>query len=269
MSKKTGKTRSAKLFQSLEQLSRAPEPVAQGEQSAPEEQAAQGSPAAEDEILDLTSVEARPVRVVADTSRTLRMKKFRAQLFHQWLVSTIEPCRAADIGGGKGLISYLLAQSGWQATVIDPFDQSLPDKYKDIASGQRVKIPPEARVPRIVSGFEVEQAADFDLLIGMHAHGCNARIIDAAARYGCGFVLFPCCVIDEPFFPRLGVHWLECLASYALYRGLEFFPFRLNFKGQNIGLCSPGICRLKGVAVPQNPVSINFQNALDRGMGML
>lgn len=235
VSKKTGKTRSAKLFHTLEQLSRAPD-------DAPEAPSA----AAEDEILDLTSVETRPVRVVADTSKTLRMKKFRAQLLHQWLVSTFAPCRAADIGGGKGLISYLLIESGWQAAVIDPFDQALPDKYKDIRTERRVKIPPEAAVPRIVSGFEVEQAADFDLLIGMHAHGCNARIIDAAARYGCGFVIFPCCVIDEPFFPRLGVHWLESLASYALYRGLEFFPFRLNFKGQNIGLCSPGSrCRLK------------------------
>jgi len=234
MSKKTGKTRSAKLFQSLEQVSRAREGLA----------------TAEDEILDLTSVEERPVHVVADTSRTLRMKKFRAQLLHQWLVETIEPCRAADIGGGKGLISYLLIRSGWQATVIDPFDQPLPDKYKDIRTGQRIKIPPEATVPRIVSGFEAQQAADFDLLVGMHAHGCNARIIDAAARYGCGFILFPCCVIDEPFFPRLNVHWLESLASYALFKDLDIFPFRLNFKGQNIGLCCLGKCRLKQGRLP-------------------
>ncbi len=227
MSKKTGKTRSARLFHTLEQLSRAPD--------TPDAEDARD---AEDAVLDLTSVEERPVRVVADTSRTLRMKKFRAQLFHQWLVSTLEPCRAADIGGGKGLISYLLIQSGWQAVVIDPYDQALPDKYKDIRTGQRVKIPPEASVPRIVSGFQMEQAADFDLLIGMHAHGCNASIIDAAARYGCGFVLFPCCVIDEPFFPRLGVHWLESLADYALKQGLKIQPFRLNFKGQNIGLYS-------------------------------
>jgi hypothetical protein len=78
----------------------------------------------------------------------------------------------------------------------------------------------------------------------MHAHGCNAKIIDAAAKYGCGFVLFPCCVIDEPFYPRLGVHWLESLADYALFKKQEIFPFRLNFKGQNIGLCHVGKCKL-------------------------
>ena len=170
------------------------------------------------------------------------MKKFRAQLFHQWLAQTFEPCRAADIGGGKGLISYLLSKDGWEAVVIDPFDQPLPDKYKDIVDDRRVKIPPEARVQRITAEFAVEQAEGFDLLIGMHAHGCNARIIDAAAKYGCGFVLFPCCVIDEPFYPRLGVHWLESLADYALFKKQDILPFRLNFKGQNIGLYTWGRC---------------------------
>lgn len=233
--KTTGKTRSAALFETLEQRT-------QPRLTAPAEMTCAS---AEDEVLNLTSVMNRPVRPVADTSRTLRMKKFRSQLLHQWLVNTFEPCRAADVGGGKGLISHLLMQSGWQSTVIDPFSQGLPDKYKDIRTDSRVKVDPSASVPRIDAAFDERMAADFDLLIGMHAHGCNAKIIDAAAHYGCGFVLFPCCVIDEPFFPRLGVHWLECLADYALFKGQEVFPFRLNFKGQNIGLCHVGRCTLK------------------------
>jgi hypothetical protein len=79
----------------------------------------------------------------------------------------------------------------------------------------------------------------------MHAHGCNARIIDAAAEYGCGFALFPCCVIDEPFFPPLGVLWVESLASYSHELGLPVSAVRLNFKGQNIGIYSPGRCRVR------------------------
>ncbi len=208
-----------------------------GEMTSPPPPAA-GDP--EDEVLNLVSVAERVIRTAPDSSRTLRMKKFRAQLLHAWLVSNFQPCRAADIGGGKGLLGHLLIQSGWQVTVIDPVSQPLPEKYKDIRTGQRVKVSAAHAVPRIAQPFEVDMAQGFDLLIGMHAHGCNAKIIDAAALYGCGFVIFPCCVIDEPFFPRLGVHWLECLAAYALERGLEVFPFRLNFKGQNIGLCHVG-----------------------------
>ena len=229
MPKKKKQPRSAALFTTLERMTSSPG----------------STPDPEDDVLDLTSLADQAIRVVPDSSRTLRMKKFRAQLLHVWLENNFQPCRAADIGGGKGLLGHLLNRSGWDVTVIDPVGQPLPDKYKDIRTEQRVKVRPDERVARIEMGFQVEMGADFDLLIGMHAHACNAKVIDAAALYGCGFVLFPCCVIDEPFYPRLGVHWLECLAAYALERGLDLFPFRLNFKGQNIGLCHVGKCTLR------------------------
>lgn len=169
-----------------------------------------------------------------------KMKKFRFQLFHRWLVERFAPCRVADIAGGKGLLTYLLQKSGWGAVVIDPVNQSLPGKYKDIRTGKRVRIAPTERVRRIDRAFEGNMARHYDMLVGMHAHGCNAQVIDAAAEFGCGFVLFPCCVIDEPFYPPLGVHWLESLVDYAVRKGHAVYPFRLNFKGQNIGLCAVG-----------------------------
>ncbi|MDM8532585.1 hypothetical protein QUF63_15555 [Anaerolineales bacterium HSG25] len=169
-----------------------------------------------------------------------KMKKFRFQLLHRWLVERFEPCRVADIAGGKGLLAYLLQRSGWHSAVIDPVNQALPHKYKDISTGKRVKLSPTDRVHRIDREFATSMAYRFDLLIGMHAHACNAMIIDIASELECGFVLFPCCVIDEPFYPPLGVQWLESVASYAIYKGHVVYPFRLNFKGQNIGLCSIG-----------------------------
>ena len=170
-----------------------------------------------------------------------KMKKFRFQLLHRWLVAHFEPCRVADIGGGKGLLAYLLQESGWETAVIDPIHQSLPDKYKDIAIGRRVRISATARVHHISQPFDSQMGQRFDILVGMHAHGANAKVIDAAAEYGCGFVLFPCCVIDEPFYPPpIGVSWLESVADYAVRKNQAIYPFRLNFKGQNIGLCAVG-----------------------------
>jgi hypothetical protein len=226
MSRKKEKLRSTQIFHNLEKI------------------ACLIGPEHDGDPLNLISLSHQEIRVVHDTSKVLRMKKFRAQLLHHWLVNTFEPCRVADIGGGKGLLSYLLIQSGWQATVIDPFDQLLPDKYKDIATDHRVKIDAKQRIPRVTAEFESEMAQDFDLLIGMHAHGCNAKIIDAAETYGCGFVILPCCIIDEPFYPPIGVHWLESLADYSVQKGQTIFPFRINFKGQNIGLCRVGNCQL-------------------------
>jgi len=214
--KKKDRLRADKLYQSLENIAA----TRDGEENTD----------------DLASIQGQAVQMVADSSRLPRLKRFRFQLLHQWLIRNFAPCRAADIGGGKGLLSYLLIQSGWQATVIDPVTQSLPEKYKDIVTNTRLKIEPSASVPNITAEFEIQHAQGFDLLIGMHAHGCNVKIIEASAQAGCGFVLFPCCVIDEPFVPPPGVHWLESLADYAVRQGHAVKPFRLNFKGQNIGI---------------------------------
>jgi len=190
------------------------------------------------------------------THELTRLGKFRFQLLHQWLVEIFAPCRVADIGGGKGLLAYLLQQSGWDATVIDPGFQTLPDKYKDLTTDKRVRIAPTERVPHRDVAFESSMAHDFDLLVGMHAHGCNVKIIDGAVASGASFVLLPCCIIDEPVYPPRGVHWLQCLVDYAIDQGCAVQPFRLNFGGQNIGFYStspnlqiPGFLEKPGISV--------------------
>jgi hypothetical protein len=165
-----------------------------------------------------------------------RMKKFRFQLLHQWMLEHLEPCRVADVGGGKGLLAYLLQQSGWHATVIDPIGQALPAKYKDLATNRQVHIDETERVPRIDRPFEPEMAREFDLLVAVHAHGCNIQLIEAAAQFNCRFIAMPCCVIGEPIVPPPGTHWLQSVVDYAVRQGFRVEPFRLNFKGQNIGL---------------------------------
>jgi 2-polyprenyl-3-methyl-5-hydroxy-6-metoxy-1,4-benzoquinol methylase len=121
----------------------------------------------------------------------LHMKRFRFQLMFHWLVEHLAPRRLADVGGGKGLLTYLLQEQGWQATVIDPVHQDLPNKYKDIVSGKRVKLPPTASVPHLDAEFEPAMYKDFDLVVGMHAHGCNVKIIDGAKAFGREFIMVP------------------------------------------------------------------------------
>ena len=183
--------------------------------------------AASPELASLVTVGKRPLTM---------MKKFRFQLLHAWIVGNVAPCRVADVGGGKGLLAYLLQNSGYSVTVIDPVAQGLPDKYKDLAADRQVKVPPTDSVPRLDQPFDPALAEQFDLLVAMHAHGCNLQLIDAAAERGCAALLLPCCVIGEPLVPPPGVSWLQCVVDYARERGFAVTPFRLNFKGQNIGL---------------------------------
>jgi len=165
------------------------------------------------------------------TKRRLN-KKFRFQLFAQWIIENYEPCRVADIGGGKGLLSYFLNQAGFHATVIDPLDQPLPTKYKDIVSNKRVLMDSYATVPRITAEYDKDMAKDFDLLISLHAHGCNMTIVEGAAKYNKQFILLPCCVIDEPIQVQKNVNWFESLDIYAKHLGHDTGRETLNFKGQ-------------------------------------
>jgi hypothetical protein len=160
--------------------------------------------------------------------------RFRFSLLHQWITENFKPSRAADIGGGKGVLAYLLNQSGYESTVIDPFDQVLPRAFKDISKKRTVlKGDDRAQVKRITAPFEIEMAKDFDLLIGLHTHGSNMKIIDAAQKYGISFVLLPCCVIDEPITVMPNVNWFDSLVDYAKSKGHAVGIAELNFAGQN------------------------------------
>jgi hypothetical protein len=165
-----------------------------------------------------------------------KMKKFRFQLLHQWIVNNIAPCRVADVAGGKGLMAYLLQRDGWETCTIDPVNQVLPEKYKDLVADRQIKVAPTEKVRRITAEFHPEMAPEFDLFVALHAHGCNFQLIDVCAEQQKRAILLPCCVIGEPIVPAPGQHWIVCVVEYALAKGLTVEPFRLNFKGQNIGL---------------------------------
>lgn len=153
----------------------------------------------------------------------------------QWLVNTYKPCKAADVGGGKGLLAFLLNQHGWDTVVIDPFNQELPRTFKDL-NKNRTTLAPEDRtsVTRLSMPFEEEMVKDYDLLIGLHAHGSNMKIIDGCAKYQKDFVLLPCCVVDEPITVQQGINWLDSLIDYAKSKGFNVKQAELSFVGQNV-----------------------------------
>lgn len=158
--------------------------------------------------------------------------KFRFQLLQIWLTQKYKPCKVLDVGGGKGLLAYLLNKNGWKATVVDPFLGDSLTKYKDLETEKRVLIDGE-NFKRIIGVFDPKMAKNYDILIGLHAHGSNLLIIDAAKKYKKDFVLLPCCVINEPLIKKPNVNWFESLIDYAKLQGFDVKTDTLNFKGQN------------------------------------
>ncbi len=162
--------------------------------------------------------------------------QFRFQVISAWLADNYAPRKALDVGGGKGLLAYLLNQRGWDVTVVDPINQSLPPKYKDILLDKRILIPSKEHVSRITAPFKEEMGKDFDLLIGLHAHGSNIKIINAAAKYSKDFIILPCCVIDEPIEVKPNINWINSLEDYATQLNLPVKRIQFNFVRQSTAL---------------------------------
>jgi hypothetical protein len=168
------------------------------------------------------------------------MKKFRFQLLAGWIAERFPPCSVADVGGGKGLLAWLLLEAGFRAEVIDPVDQPLPSRYRDLASGRRVRLGADAAVPRRRTAFRPELGRRYDLLVALHAHGANLAVLETAAAAGSSCVVLPCCVVGEPATPPPGRNWFLWLADQARALGLEPEPFVLNFHGQSLGFAVRG-----------------------------
>jgi len=132
-------------------------------------------------------------------------------------------------------LAYLLNLNGWNCEVIDPARPSPITKYKNIETGKRVLVSKvEANnIPRRIRHFEAEMTKDYDLLIGLHAHGCNLKIIDGCKKYNKKFVLLPCCVVHEPLEVFPNINWFDSLVEYSKNQGFEVETSEINFKGQN------------------------------------
>jgi hypothetical protein len=168
-----------------------------------------------------------------------KMKKFRFQLLAAWIAERFPPCSVADVGGGKGLLAHLLGQAGFQAEVVDPVDQPLPPRYRDLASGRRVRLD-QATVTRRRVPFGPALGRRYDLLVALHAHGSNLAVLDTVAEAGNSCVVLPCCVVGEPAAPGPGQNWFMWLVDQARGRGLEPEFFALNFRGQHLGFAIGG-----------------------------
>lgn len=161
-------------------------------------------------------------------------KKFRFILLHNFIIANYKPCKVADIGGGKGLLSYFLNKSGFESTVIDPLDQSLPDRFNDLDFERKDLDNVNNIVPRITAEFKREMIKDFDLIVGLHAHGSNIEIIKGCKEFEKDFILVPCCLFDEPVEIKSGENWRESLFLLAEEEGLNPQRDFLKFKGKDL-----------------------------------
>src|SRR6202022_2949143 len=110
MGKRKYKESAKKLYENLVEMSTNPK------KSAGKSLVADGSSSTD--VLLVASESASMIEALEAEARATReqpkMGKFRFQLLSAWIPEHFQPCRVADIGGGKGLLAYLLQKEGWK-----------------------------------------------------------------------------------------------------------------------------------------------------------
>ncbi len=156
------------------------------------------------------------------------------QILASWIISNYSPCKVADISGGNGLLTYLLNLNGFNSIVIDPLELELPWKYTSL--DKKVNKIPGAKIDRKPVKFNKTMALEYDLLLGLHAHGVMIDIIDAAKEYNKKFIIVPCCVVDEPVVKQEGIKWTDSLYDHAVSQDLKPSKINLGFMGRDIAI---------------------------------
>ena len=163
----------------------------------------------------------------------------RFDVFARFVARLVPPAdragmRVADVASGKGGLSWALMQQGFRD--ITPFEP------RPRAGGQVVRLNIQVRE------FTPDDAADFDVVVGMHPDEATDAILDGAARHRALAVVSPCCVKPRvwPYGGLLGwqrashEEWHEHLVAQAAARGLALQQGRLSMGGANAVLWGGG-----------------------------
>lgn len=128
--------------------------------------------------------------------------------------------RVADIAAGKGYLSLALKERGFDN--VTAFDI-------------RSRVVKGLRFFR--RNFTVEDARDFDLLIGLHPDEATDVIIFAATKFGKKFAVVPCC--EKTLVSKYwGGGWLKHLSKISSENGVEPKVCQLKMTGRNIVMWS-------------------------------
>lgn len=158
----------------------------------------------------------------------------------KFIIDNYKPCSVLDVSGGKGVLSYLLNQAGFDCTVVDPLYQTLPNKFRkdcyDKSKGRYLLNSEEIKYLKYIKDiFRPEMVKDFDLIVGLHAHGCMYHILEQCKILDKSFILIPCCNVSEPIYKPKNINWnvfIKDIAESIFKENLKVV--NLDFIGNNL-----------------------------------
>lgn len=150
----------------------------------------------------------------------------RFQVTADFIALNFSQCRVADVAGGTGQLSFLLAQRGFTCDIVDPRETDLPKESRVLARRSRLPI------RRIQSNFGHEMAEQYDLAVGLHPDGATLEICHSAKYVP--VVIVPCCKIN---FNDICTHGADNLTDavrrYFKREHIPFWESTLKMQGKN------------------------------------
>ena len=141
----------------------------------------------------------------------------RASIFAKFMSRNFQPCRVADIAGGRGGLSKELKKHHFISVVIDP------------CRGQ------EKNTVKIFQKVENVSLKNFDLLVGMHPDEATEYIIKEGLRLGKAFAVVPCCSHAKDGLKKSFTQWIKYLKSLEPFKD-EIRITVLKMGGKNLVL---------------------------------
>lgn len=136
------------------------------------------------------------------------------------------PQKTADVAGGQGCLSYILAQNGYDCSVIDPRKTDLSKKERQLSRRKGIQF------NRIRSKFNANMAEEYDLIIGLHPDEATEEICQAAKVKP--VILVPCCKywngIENHGSPGLA----ETIRHFFKKNKIEWWETLLRMNGKNL-----------------------------------
>lgn len=127
----------------------------------------------------------------------------------------------ADVAGGQGMLTRLLAKRGFDAEVVDPRGNCL--------TGVRNR----------PSEYTADMADYYDLIVGLHPDQALRPVVESARLRP--VVVVPCCNFWDTGAKLGRDALLDALVEYAAVHRLAAQRVTLGFRGpQNLALCLGG-----------------------------
>lgn len=159
--------------------------------------------------------------------------KARAEVFASFLWKTFpDAVSVADVAGGHGDLSYWLALSGRDPTIIDPRAARFPKWIQRDLRKRRARGEHTRPIQRVTARVEDVDLRHFDLVVALHPDQATVPTVLGCLASGVDFAVVPCCV-----FPRDHTHysqeeWVDYLQSLA--PGSQ--RARLPIRGANLAI---------------------------------